>query len=168
METSAVISDCQKYRYCLRRSWPEETAVSGKVLFVMLNPSTADASVDDPTIRRCIGFAQSWGFAELMVANLYAFRATQPSDLWLSEDPVGPDNDSWLDRLTSEADKIVCAWGSNARDDRVDDFRRRMQTANTPLTCLGTTKAGAPRHPLYIRKTQPLEPWPSQPISEGK
>ncbi len=161
METSALISDCQSYRYWLKRCWLHEPDVGdGCVLFVMLNPSTADAELNDPTIRRCIGFARSWGFVELMVANLYAFRATQPSDLWKASDPVGPENDQWLDQLAEDADQIVCAWGANARDDRIDDFLRRMQTANKPLFCLGTTKAGAPRHPLYISKTQPLEAWP--------
>lgn len=161
-ERSALISDCGRYRYWLKRSWIPEPGMEGsRVLFVMLNPSTADAELDDPTIRRCIGFARSLGLSELMVANLYAFRATKPSDLWNTADPVGPENDRWLENLCQEADKIVCAWGANAQEDRVSAFLRRMQTAEIPLFCLGTTKAGAPRHPLYIKSEQPLVAWPT-------
>src|SRR6185369_17379869 len=90
---TAVISKCGKYRYSLRREW---IGGAGTVCFIMLNPSTADASVDDPTIRRCIGFAQRWGYQILEVVNLYAYRATRPRDMFAAADPVGPENEYYL------------------------------------------------------------------------
>ena len=89
----AVLSECKKYRYMLRRVWDRTKPAC---LFIGLNPSTADATVDDPTIRRCVGFADSWGYGELVVGNLYAFRATKPKDMFNQDDPVGPFNDLWL------------------------------------------------------------------------
>lgn len=124
----------------------------------MLNPSTANASLDDPTIRRCRRFAKDWNCAGLIVANLYALRATNPSDLWLHSDPVGPDNDMHLSSLIREHETIVCAWGANAKADRVSEVRKMFHRMSRPM-CLGVTKDGAPRHPLYIRADQPLIDW---------
>jgi hypothetical protein len=124
----------------------------------MLNPSTADATLDDPTIRRCIGFSKAWGRNALTVCNLYALRATDPADLWKSDDPIGPENDLHL--LNSFGDLIVCAWGANAKLARVEHVCRLLN-GSAPLMCLGTTNAGAPRHPLYIAGATPLQTYSS-------
>jgi hypothetical protein len=156
---AADISPCGLYRYTLRR--PSEVAYPERstALFVMLNPSTADATIDDPTIRRCRGFARAWGCNGLTVLNLYALRSPEPAALWRATDPVGPENDSYLHRVAREYGDVVCAWGSNARPDRVAAFLRIMAGASARLWCLGTTKNGSPRHPLYVRADQALEPW---------
>lgn len=156
MQEKAVISSCGQFRYLLTR--PSEIAhpERGTVLFIMLNPSTADATQDDPTIRRCRGFARAWGCAGIAVANLYAYRATQPRELLTCPDPVGPDNDAWLRRLASEYREAVCAWGANAPADRVQQVVRIFRNEGSWLWCLGVTKSGAPRHPLYVKGDQPL------------
>ena len=100
---SATFSNCRKYRYALSRSWDEKKKI---VLFIGLNPSTADEKKDDPTIRRCINYAQSWGFGGLQVANLFAYRATKPTKLRYVENPVGDDNDQQLIKLSKMAEKM--------------------------------------------------------------
>lgn len=154
---NAIISQCGQYRYRLKRSATQEHPTKGTALFLMLNPSTADASIDDPTIRRCKGFAEHWDCNGIVVANLYALRATNPADLWKHPDPVGPDNDLYLQALASEFEDVVFAFGTNAKPDRVarayEIFKRRK------VWCLGTTKNGSPRHPLYVRADQPLLEW---------
>lgn len=153
---SAIISDCGTYRYQLSRESHDIYATRGPALFIMLNPSTADASLDDPTIRRCRSFAKSWDCAGIVVANLYALRATDPKQLWLHGDPVGPENDYYLQKLAKEHETVVCAWGANARPDRVDAVKRIFSGRLHRLMCLGITKDGAPRHPLYVRGDQQL------------
>jgi hypothetical protein len=151
----AVISADGRYRYLLTRWWARS---STPLTFVMLNPSTADAETDDPTIRRCISFAKREGFAGLQVVNLYAWRATKPADLWRAPDPVGPDNDSRLRIAFREAHEkgspVVAAWGANAKPSRVS-WVRSMPHADV-LHHLGLTDKGAPRHPLYLRGDAPL------------
>lgn len=158
---SAEISPCGQYRYTLTR--PRGLLVSPatrpKAVFCMLNPSTADADSDDPTIRRCRGYAERWGNAGLLVINLYALRSTDPGALWAHADPVGPDNDHWLHRAASEGGEVICAWGANARADRVAVAVDLFEAAGARLLCLGTTKDGHPRHPLYVRADQSLVPW---------
>ncbi len=158
---SAIISACGQYRYQLTRAPQQSYPTSGTALFIMLNPSTADASLDDPTIRRCRGFAKSWDCNGIVVANLYALRATNPGELWKHADPVGEENDWHLAALIREHETIVCAWGANAKPDRVDTLRKMFHRMSRPM-CLGTTNAGAPRHPLYIRGDQPLIDWKPQ------
>jgi hypothetical protein len=153
---TAKITECGQYRYLLTRKSELDCPDKGTALFVMLNPSTADAETDDPTIRRCRGFARDWGCAGLTVANLYAFRATNPSELWSQDDPVGPDNNEELYALAKEYGDVVCAWGANAKPDRVQEVIRILEGAGARLWCLGTTKSGAPRHPLYVKADQPL------------
>ncbi len=154
VKKSARISDDGRYRYGLTRHWSDGDAL----VFVMLNPSTADATLDDPTIRRCIGFAKREGFAGLVVANLYAYRATDPKALLTCGDAVGHRNDSYLSLLLHEqaarGNPVVAAWGVNARLDRVADVLNLVKGVD--WRCLGTTRAGAPRHPLYIAGDQPL------------
>ncbi|CAE6899338.1 DUF1643 domain-containing protein [Paraburkholderia domus] len=156
---SAVISECGRYRYLLEREGDALTAGTDRAAFLMLNPSVADAAVDDPTIRRCRAFAKLWGCDGIIVANLYAYRSTDPSALWTCDDPVGPENDDHLYALGVCPGRIVCAWGANARDDRVREVVRVLQDVGAYLLCLGVTKSGAPRHPLYVASDQPLVAW---------
>ena len=109
MIREAVISECAKYRYSLVREWDER---KGKVLFIMLNPSVANAEVDDPTIRRCIGFAKDWGYGGLMVANLYAFISTNPKGLKEVDNAEGVDNRKYINDMIQNCEIVVCAWGN--------------------------------------------------------
>ncbi len=156
---NAIISDCGKYRYMLRRDLLTIRDADPAV-FVMLNPSIADATEDDPTIRRCMGFATSWGCDELIVVNLYALRATNPKELWKAHDPFGPENHTMLRDTLRRYKKAVCAWGANAKPEAVKQFQERAEFEGASLYCLGVTKAGAPRHPLYLKRDTPLQPWP--------
>lgn len=156
---SAEISLCGQYRYTLTRPPLTPYPDRGTAVFCMLTPSTADATLDDPTIRRCRGFAERWGCNGITVVNLYALRSTDPRGLWDHADPVGPENDYWLWRAARDCGTVVCAWGANARIDRVREVVALFRKAGADLRCLGQTKAGAPRHPLYIRADQPLVPW---------
>jgi hypothetical protein len=145
MNGSALFSECRTWRYALAR----ELGGVGTVAFVGLNPSTADEAKDDPTIRRCIGFARDWGFGRLEVVNVYAFRAGDPRDLRRAGDPVGPENDRVLARVLDGAELVVAAWGVHARADRLAELDAVL--GGRPLHALGVTKNGAPRHPLYLR-----------------
>lgn len=145
--SAAILSDCGRYRYTLERDLGS-LAGGGTVLWLMLNPSTADWSKDDATIRRCRSFSQSWGFGRLLVGNLYAWRSTDPAGLWSCPDPVGPHNDGHLLQLAGLASQLVCAWGTNARPERVAQVMRLL--GNRPMFCLGTTKDGHPKHPVRL------------------
>jgi hypothetical protein len=151
---SAVISECGLYRYLLQREW---IGGYGRALFVMLNPSTADATQDDPTIGRCIGFAKSWGCAGLEVVNLYAFRATKPADMFAAADAIGPANDSHIRAAANRAKLIVAAWGANAKRDRAVAVLSLL--SDHAIRALGTTKGGYPRHPLFVRGDAKLIPF---------
>lgn len=143
---------------------------SGTCLFVMLNPSTADAEQDDPTIRRCIGFAQSWGYQRLVVGNLFAYRATDPRDLLAASEPIGPYCDHWLLHLLDESSLAVAAWGAHAMArDRARQVRRTVfdRMPYKRRACLGTTKDGHPRHPLYVRADTKPVPFASQSTEEA-
>jgi hypothetical protein len=143
MHTSARFSACRRYRFALWRRWAE----GPQVLFVMLNPSTADEDHDDPTIRRCIGFARSWGFAALAVGNLFAWRCSSPADLRSCPRPVGGSNDKWLLRLQASSAMTVAAWGNHGR------LLGRSETVRALLSGmhrLSLTRPGEPRHPLYV------------------
>lgn len=150
---TAVISDCGRYRYVLGRRWTAGPTVA----FICLNPSTADARTDDPTIRRIRGFAKAWGYSALVVANLYAWRATDPAELKRADDPVGPDNDSHLVRVAADCELVVAAWGVHARPERVAAVR--ALPGMDRLHVLGLTKGGAPRHPLYLPGGLVPKPW---------
>lgn len=153
---TAIISPCGNFRYLLTRPSTLEHPEAGTALFVMLNPSTADAILDDPTIRKCRGFAQRWGCAGITVANLYAYRATDPRDLKRAGYPVGPENDSLLRRLASEYSDIVCAWGNHANPERALSVCDTLSVKGARLWCLGTNRNGTPRHPLMVSYSQPL------------
>jgi hypothetical protein len=154
---SAILSDCERYRYLLGREWTDgPTAV-----FVMLNPSTADALHNDPTIRRCLRYARDWGCGALMVANLYAWRATDPAELWTAADPIGPENDAHLYAAATIAAEsggpLVGAWGASARPDRIAAVL--ALPGMDRLTALAVTKAGQPKHPLYLSAELTPQPW---------
>lgn len=144
-------AEAERYRYTLRREIPG-LGFEGTVLFVMLNPSTADDNVDDPTIRRCVSFATRWGFARLEVGNLYALRSTDPASLFASDDPVGRDNDRHLEAMAGRATEIIVAWGATRHPfpKRAQDVLRRLEF-HCRANCLGQTKQLHPRHPLYVR-----------------
>lgn len=159
MQKSATLSNCEKYRYELRRTWGPLSAV---LPIIMLNPSTADDTLDDPTIRRCVRFAQDSKYGGISVFNLFSFRATSPDEMKKEPDPIGPYNDHILIEVLSIAAEqrqpVLCAWGSHG------DFKGRSQTfmgwariLGTPTICLGMTKSGQPRHPLYVPASQPFE-----------
>lgn len=150
------------HRYELRRSWMGN---GGLVCFVMLNPSTADDVFDDPTIRKCIGFAKRWGFSRLVVTNLFAYRATDPADLkfYYSKDKelaIGSLNDSYIMRNAHVADKIVLAWGTHPIA-REREIVAQMLAAKYNLFCIRTTKNGSPVHPVR-------EPYTDAPVMFGR
>jgi len=153
----AILSDCERYRYLLTREWGDGPTAT----FVMLNPSTADAMRNDPTIRRCISYAHAWGCGALIVANLYAWRATDPAELWTADDPVGPDNDAHLYAAAQAAAEsggpLVGAWGANARADRIAAVL--ALSGMDRLQALAVTKDGQPRHPLYLKSVLTPQPW---------
>lgn len=157
MQSSATLSPCGKYRYRLERRWGEGNPCT----FIMLNPSTADAEQDDPTIRRCIGFAKREGYGALVVVNLFAYRATNPLELAKRDDPIGPDNDLHLLVGASYLSTTIAAWGAHAMA-----MKRGVEVAHylaqqaIGLKCLGVTKSGAPRHPLYVKSDAPLIDYP--------
>lgn len=154
----AAISPDGRYRYALERRWqhqldprhvPGASPLEAVCLFVMLNPSTADHRLDDPTVRRCVGYARSWGYTALAVCNLFALRTSDPAELYRAPDPVGPDNDDWIRLYASRDPLIVCAWGTHG------DYRERAGEVldvldGKSLFCLGTTRSGQPAHPLYL------------------
>ena len=149
----ATWSPCKNYRYTLRR---EIGAFGGRpngrvVVFLMLNPSTADETVNDPTISRCIAFSQAWGFDELTIVNTYALRSTDPKGLWKVADPVGPENDAAILAACERADLVVCAWGKNAKSDRIGQLRRLLMGQASKLHALKLNNDGSPAHPLYLK-----------------
>ncbi|PXW28747.1 UNVERIFIED_CONTAM: hypothetical protein DES50_11131 [Williamsia faeni] len=150
---SAIISDDGLYRYRLRRDLPPTFANRKKdavtCTFIMLNPSTADADDDDPTIRRCSGFAASLRCTRLEVVNLYGYRATDPAELHTVDDPEGPENTLHLRVALSTPGPTIAAWGTLAPPDRVAKILAMPGADN--LYCLGTNQDGSPRHPLYLR-----------------
>ena len=164
MSGGAIISPCGRYRYRLTRGEGRRLA------FVMLNPSTADASQDDPTIRRCLAFAKREGYDGIDVANVYAWRATDPRELFAAGNPFG-DNDRHLICTALLHDVVVCAWGANVFPSHAEHTRKILSESRNGhrprLVCLGTTKNGSPRHPLYVRGDTPLIDWPSAGAAEG-
>lgn len=158
MIKSAILSPCETYRYHLTRDWSGK-GQSPRVCFIMLNPSTADGNLDDPTIRRCMGFARDWGFQRLEVVNLFAFRTAFPTELAVlfNRDPVapvGPDNDDWIRDRVRGAELTVAAWGGHwVGEKRGAEVREALRAAGTDLKCLARTKYGSPKHPLYMPTT---------------
>lgn len=161
MKRDATISPCGRYRYTLSRIWGPR--VPG-VCWIMLNPSTANGEVDDPTIRRCIGFTKRLGYDGLLVVNVFAYRATDPAELLKvgTEAAVGPDNGLWVKRACLQSDLLIAAWGAAPGPFRegCEYVGHRIREEFFGLKCLGVTKDGSPRHPLYLRADAPLIDWP--------
>jgi hypothetical protein len=149
----AMFSPCRSYRYTLWRQWTPLLlgGKSGYVMWIGLNPSTGDEITDDPTIRRCMGFARSWGYSAMCMTNLFAYRATDPKQMMLIDVPVGPENNSVLKKTAREASLIVAAWGNHG------SHRKRGSTVvgmiEQPMHALAITNRGFPCHPLYLPKT---------------
>ena len=143
---NAIFSDCRKYRYALSRTWNGKKKT---ILFIGLNPSTADEKIDDPTIRRCINYAQNWGYGSLLMVNLFAYRATMPSELKNAINPIGNDNDLHILELSKKADLTVAAWGNEGFLLNRDKVVKKLIPN---LMCLKINKSGQPAHPLYQKK----------------
>lgn len=159
----AVFSDCGEYRYRLHRTWDVEKPT---VAFVMLNPSTADETSLDPTCRLCKNYAKRWGYGELVVGNIFAYRATDPDDLKAADEPVGPKNDRYLREICDDAELVVAAWGTHgAHRDRGQEVAR---TLDVQLHALDTTQDGHPNHPLYQRKDLDPEPWDERALLDDR
>jgi hypothetical protein len=163
MIKSAIISPCGQYRYALTRDWQNG---DGEVVFILLNPSTADDSQDDPTVRRCIGFAKSWGKSSLKIVNLFAFRSTKPDALLRCENAIGPENDHHIVSACRTAETIgampntpaiICAWGNHGGlMERSTHIRKLLIDLNP--SCFGLTAKKQPRHPLYLSALAKVEP----------
>jgi len=147
MKMGAIFDSTKNYRYALWREWESDAP---RVGFIMLNPSRADDRVDDPTIRRCKRFAHFWGYGSLEVMNLFAYRTPDPRNLRSVSDPIGPENDFHLLSLKQQVQTIVLAWGNwGTLYDRNQTVLELL--VDHPVYCLGTTKLGNVRHPLYIK-----------------
>lgn len=155
MKRHAVVRG--QFRYSLTREWEPSPQV---VLWVMLNPSTADGTKDDNTVRKCVGFARRWGFSGLEVVNLYAFRATSPRDLAGAKYPIGPDNDTVIVGACERARIAVLAWGNHAEAGRARYVTRLVRNCinrgDANVFCLGVTQVGQPRHPRVVPYATPL------------
>lgn len=155
--STAVYSDCERYRYSLTRIWDP---AGRRALFVMLNPSTATEVQNDPTVERCERRARALGFGAFQVTNIFAWRDTDPRKMRAAADPVGPENDAAILAGVDWADQVIAAWGTHgAHRDRGPAVERLLRGAGQPLFHLGLSKAGHPKHPLYIAYTQQPEPW---------
>lgn len=155
--STAVYSDCERYRYSLTRVWDP---AGRKALFVMLNPSTATEVQNDPTVERCERRARTLGFGAFRVTNIFAWRDTDPRKMREATDPIGPDNDRAILEGAEWADQIVTAWGTHgAHLDRGPAVERLLRGTGLPLFHLGLSKEGHPKHPLYIGYAQQPERW---------
>lgn len=141
--SGAVLSQDGVYRYWLTRD-----GHGFPLLWLLLNPSTADAERDDPTVLKMRHFSGLLAFSAM---NMYALRATDPRELWKHADPVGPDNDHYLDWVLSRSPVVICAWGTNAKSERVAEVLAIARRHGCKLFCLGVNKGGSPKHPLYLK-----------------
>lgn len=147
----ADFSPCRTWRYTLIRTWDDSLP---RLLFILLNPSTADAKHDDPTNRRGISFAKRWSYGSVVFVNLFAFRTPYPKELRLADDPVGPDNDQHILQQVELSDLVVAAWGLHGTYCKRDKAVRKL--IGRHIFCLGHTKDGHPKHPLYVRSDASL------------
>lgn len=156
-KSTAIYSDCEKYRYALTRVWDE----GGKrALFVMLNPSTATEMQNDPTVERCERRARALGFGAFRVTNIFAWRDTDPRNMRAAVEPVGPANDATIRDGVVWADTVIAAWGTHgAHLGRGAEVTTLLRATGQPLFTLGLTKDGHPKHPLYISYTQQPVLW---------
>lgn len=165
-----VLSTDRLYCYVLWRHWPMplvECICGGHentkyVMFVGLNPSTADETKDDNTIRKCVKYAKAWGYGALCMANLFAYRATDPRQMKKYPEPVGPDNDEWLKRCARKASVVIAAWGKDGKHMKRD---LKVEKLLSNLQCLGQNHDGSPKHPLYLLDTaKPDSYWLKEPF----
>jgi hypothetical protein len=147
-----MLSSDRVYRYSLSRKWDDSRR---SLVVIGLNPSTADEETDDPTIRRCVGFAQREGYGGLHMLNMFALRSTDPDQLLTHADPVGPENHLYLQRAAQANSLVLAAWGAVAKD-FPSQARYVCAVFHGKMRCLGITKDGHPRHPLYVRADEPL------------
>lgn len=145
MKNTAKLSPCRQYRFALWRTWDESLP---RVMFIGLNPSTADENTDDPTLVRCMNFAKAWGYGGVCTANLFAYRATEPADMKKAADPVGTRNDYWLRKLARDSALVVAAWGN---DGAFLERSTQVRAMLPGLHCLKVNGSGEPAHPLYQR-----------------
>jgi len=157
-----TFSECGTYRYALTREWDDRP----RLVTIGLNPSTATADLDDPTIRAEIDFARRWNCGGLVKLNLFAYRATNPDDMWAAADPIGPGNDAAIAEAVASAPQVLCCWGDGKATTtaRREALRERVQGVLhllrlTDKVCLGLTAAGNPKHPLYLPRTTALQRW---------
>ncbi len=143
----ATFGPRRRYRYRLWRTWD---VAAPRVLFVLLNPSTADEQVNDPTIRRCIGFARRWGFGGVEIVNIFAYRSTDPAALRAIADPIGPRNDHHIKAARRKASRCIAAWGNQGSYLGRSAHVLRALRRQGEVECLCETKIGQPGHPLYI------------------
>jgi hypothetical protein len=152
MKREAIIDETGRYRYALLRLWEPG---KGYVVFIMLNPSTADGYEDDPTIRKCVQFARDWGYGGLIVVNMFALRSTNPDALLTEPDPVGSKNNYWTALAITQADAVICAWGSHKAVKKHPERRAKVLDLVRLLghepKCLKLSNGGEPYHPLYLR-----------------
>lgn len=155
VQRKAVFDATGRYRYWLWRGWDAGLPTLG---FVMLNPHRADAAIEDPTIRRCLGFAKAWNYGSLEVVNLFAYCTAHPRDLKRVANPVGPDNDAYLLETGARVARLIVAWGNSGR--LLDRDRAVLQqfADHSQLYCLGYTRSHQPRHPLYLRRDTRPQP----------
>lgn len=156
-QSGALLSECKAYRYLLWRKW--DGSPDDSLSFIMLNPSKADALEDDPTILRCMAFAKREGFGGIRVVNLFAYRSTDPAALRRVSDPIGPDNDNFIKTQITPGRTIVAAWGAVSFQERIRQVLTMIREYGR-VRCLGTTKNGSPRHPLYLPASTPLVSFP--------
>ena len=153
IKKSAIFSPCKAYRYSLTRAW---NLSQKSILFIGLNPSTADENHNDPTLRRCMYYAFKWGFGGLVMVNLFAYRATLPTELKKSKFPLGKENNQFIINAQKEAGMVLAAWGNDGgllnRDKEV------LKIITNPM-CLKINKTGQPAHPLYQKKSATPKPY---------
>lgn len=155
--SGAILSPCLRYRPALWRHWDDELPTA---TFIGLNPSTADATHNDPTITRCIDFARRWRCGSLLMLNLFDYRATQPKVLFASQHPCSSMNNPMINLAGQSSTLLIAAWGNHgAHQGRASDVRDSLVSSGNPLSCLGVTRLGQPVHPLYQRKETRLRPY---------
>ena len=156
-KSTAVYSNCELYRYSLTRSWDSSAK---KILFIMLNPSTATEIQNDPTVERCERRAKALGYGAFKVCNIFAYRSTDPKIMRLQKDPIGPENDKIIIKSANWSNNIICAWGTNGSHlNRGKKIEELLRAKNFTLTHLGLSKDGHPKHPLYISYSVSPENW---------
>lgn len=164
LDSGAAFSPCRTWRYALWRAWRDSSDARWPVkvvVFVGLNPSTADERVEDPTIRRCLRFARDWGGSSLVMLNAYGFRATDPQDMKSAFEPIGERNDATIAAYCAVASVVVVAWGTHCDAERAARVAEIVRQAGAVPQCLGVNKDGSPKHPLYVAADKQLVEWRS-------